>query len=313
MFTELFCNCILYPGVFEGVKLGTGKVWEKIGQEKKRGFLSPTDIELYNMIEDVCRKLVFNCPDDKIYAGCEFLCDSWIRTRNFEEADIRKALFVMDIMYSKEDVDNWKEILDKEINTKPELTNSAIQRKLDEILKVLNSLKGSTSEKKYSAQLLEDAIDFSKKVPKFFTEIGKEKTVYSGSIAEDGYKVRISFEPVRTRPEIPAFGGICYLLAPPVDISQKTKLCISMEFLDKNISQITLELKKTEHKEPDDEMKYVLHNRKEGICDYVLDLDACPKKIKESLGEIVLATDVTDFSDDNLLYAEIVIYRMEFM
>lgn len=86
-----------------------------------------------------------------------------------------------------------------------------------------------------------------------------------------------------------------------------------MEFLDKNISQITLELKKTEHKEPDDEMKYVLHNRKEGICDYVLDLDACPKKIKESLGEIVLATDVTDFSDDNLLYAEIVIYRMEFM
>ena len=30
MFTELFCNCILYPGVFEGVKLGTGKVWEKI-------------------------------------------------------------------------------------------------------------------------------------------------------------------------------------------------------------------------------------------------------------------------------------------
>ena len=203
--------------------------------------------------------------------------------------------------------------MNQEIEANPELNNFAIQRKLlDEILEALKKLHGSTSEKKYSAQPLEDAIDFSKKVPKFFTEIGKEKTVYSGSIAEGGYKVRISFEPVRARPEIPAFGGICYLLAPPADISQKRKLCISMEFLDKNISQITLELKKTEHKEPD-EMKYVLHNRKEGICDYVLDLDACPKKIKELLGEIVLATEVADFSDENLLYAEIVIYRMEFI
>lgn len=159
-----------------------------IGQEKKRGFLSPTDIELYNMIEDVCRKLVFNCPDDKIYAGCEFLCDSWIRTRNFEEADIRKALFVMDIMYSKEDVDNWKEILDKEINTKPELTNSAIQRKLDEILKVLNSLKGSTSEKKYSAQLLEDAIDFSKKFRSSLQKSEKRKRCIAEVLQKTGIK-----------------------------------------------------------------------------------------------------------------------------
>lgn len=40
MFTEVFCNCILYPGVFEVLKLGTGKVWEMIEQKKNDGLLS---------------------------------------------------------------------------------------------------------------------------------------------------------------------------------------------------------------------------------------------------------------------------------
>lgn len=42
-------------------------------------------------------------------------------------------------------------------------------------------------------------------------------------------------------------------------------------------------------------MKYILYNRKEGICDYALDLDDCPRKTKESVGEIVLVTDAAPF------------------
>ena len=141
MFTDVFCNCILYPGVFEGVKLGTGKVWERIVQEKKNASLSSTDIKLYNLIEGVCRKLAFYCTDDTIYAGCELLCNVWMRKRKFELEDIRYALSEAGIACS--DLKNWKELLNQAIEANPELNNFAIQRKLDEILEALKKLHGS--------------------------------------------------------------------------------------------------------------------------------------------------------------------------
>lgn len=87
---------------------------------------------------------------------------------------------------------------------------------------------------------------------------------------------------------------------------------VSLEFLDRNISQITLELKKAGHTEPDDEKKYVIKNQQVRNREYIFDLSDCPVKIKEELSEIVLATDATDFCDENWLYAEILIQQIAF-
>lgn len=46
--------------------------------------------------------------------------------------------------------------------------------------------------------------------------------------------------------------------------------------------------------------------------EYIFDLSDCPVKIKEELSEIVLATDATDFCDENWLYAEILIRQIAF-
>ena len=70
--------------------------------------------------------------------------------------------------------------------------------------------------------------------------------------------------------------------------------------------------KKAGHTEPDDEKKYVIKNQQAGNREYIFDLSDCPVKIKEELSEIVLATDATDFCDENWLYAEILIQQIAF-
>ena len=178
--------------MYDGAKLGAGKIWSLLTDKKKSGQLSSTDIELYNLIEKVSRKLAGSYSDDSIYSVCEILCNTWLRKRSFGLEDIREALKLIGIAHSKEELVLWK------------------------------------------------------------------------------------------------------------------------EFLDRNISQITLELKKAGHTEPDDEKKYVIKNQQAGNREYIFDLSDCPVKIKEELSEIVLATDATDFCDENWLYAEILIQQIAF-
>lgn len=192
MFSEFFCSCFLYPAMYDGAKLGAGKIWSLLSDKKKSGQLSSTDIELYNLIEKVSRKLAGSYLDDSIYSVCEILCNTWLRKRSFGLEDIREALKLIGIDHSKEELVLWK------------------------------------------------------------------------------------------------------------------------EFLDRNISQITLELKKAGHTEPDDEKKYVIKNQQVRNREYIFDLSDCPVKIKEELSEIVLATDATDFCDENWLYAEILIQQIAF-
>lgn len=192
MFSEFFCSCFLYPAMYDGAKLGAGKIWSFLSDKKKSGQLSSTDIELYNLIEKVSRKLAGSYSDDSIYSVCEILCNTWLRKRSFGLEDIREALKLIGIAHSKEELVLWK------------------------------------------------------------------------------------------------------------------------EFLDRNISQITLELKKAGHTEPDDEKKYVIKNQQVRNREYIFDLSDCPVKIKEELSEIVLATDATDFCDENWLYAEILIRQIAF-
>lgn len=312
MFTELFCSYFLYPAAYDGVKLGAGKIWRFLSEKRKNGQLSSTDIELYNLIEKVARKLAGKYPDDNIYSGCEILCDGWMRKRSFCLEDIREALKVIGTDHSENDLKLWKESLDQEIDNNQELSNSLVRCRLDEILACLQEQSKKNIEHKKPATQLEENIDFKKDPLIFFTQAGKEKTVYTAMPEKDGLKVCIKFQPTRIRPEIPEFGGICRLFSPPVSILSKQKIKISLEFLDRNISQITLELKKAGHTQPDDEKKYVIRNQSAGDVEYIFDLSDCPAKIKEELAEIVLATDVSDFCNEDLLYAEIIIRQISF-
>lgn len=312
MFTELFCSCFLYPAAYDGVKLGVGKIWRFLSEKKKNGQLSSTDIELYNLIEKISRKLAFRYPDDNIYSGCEILCDGWLRKRRFCLEDIRKALKVIGTDHSEKELKFWKESLDQEIDKNQELLNSLVRCRLDEILTCLQEQNKKNIEHKNPVIQLEENIDFKKDPLTFFTQVGKEKTVYTAMPEKDGLKVCIKFQPTRIRPEIPGFGGICRLFSPPVSILSKQRIKISLEFLDRNISHITLELKKAEHTQPDDEKKYVIKNQQTGDREYIFDLGDCPVKIKEELAEIVLATDASDFCNEDLLYAEILIRQIAF-
>ena len=47
--------------------------------------------------------------------------------------------------------------------------------------------------------------------------------------------------------------------------------------------------------------------------EYRIDLKDCPDKIKNNLGEIVLAAYVEDFCDENKLETEILLQRIEFL
>lgn len=313
MFTELFCSYFLYPAMYDGVKLGTGKIWRFFSEKKKTGQLSLTDIELYDLIETVSRKLACRYPDDNIYSGCEILCDGWLRKRNFCMEDIQKALNVIGIKHSEKERELWKESLDQEIEKNQKLFNSLVRCKLEEVLTRLQEQNEKTAEAKKPVMELEENIDIKKDLPIFFTNIGKEKTVYTAVPEKDGLKICIKFEPTRIRPEIPDYGGICYRFSPPVSILSKQRVKVSLEFLDRNISQITLELKKSGHTQPDDEKKYVLENQQTGIREYAFDLQDCPAKIKEELAEIVLATDVSDFCDENCLYTEIFVGEIAFV
>lgn len=93
----------------------------------------------------------------------------------------------------------------------------------------------------------------------------------------------------------------------------KSKIQISIDFEDDHLSQITLELKKAGHKLPEDEKKYIIKNNGLARNDQIIDLNDCPFQIKEDLGEIVLATEVTDFRDCNKLSSAITIRRIAFM
>lgn len=103
---------------------------------------------------------------------------------------------------------------------------------------------------------LEEDIDVRKDLSVFFTNNGKEKSVYSVVPEKDGLKIAINFELTRIRPEIPGYGGICCLFSPPVSILSKQKVKIFLGFLDRNIHHITMELKKAAHTLSDDEKKY---------------------------------------------------------
>lgn len=312
MFTEVFCSCFLYPATYDAVKLGTGKIWNYLLDKKKEGQLSLTDIELYDLIETVSRRLACGYPDDNIYSGCEILCNVWLRKGSFCLEDIQEALKAIGIDYTEEAV-LWKKSLDQEIDKNQKLVNSSLRSKVDEVLTYLQKQNEKNVEQKNPAMQMEKNIDIKEDLPIFFTSIGKEKTVYTAVPEKDGLKICIKFEPARIRPEIPDYGGICYLLSPPVGILLKQKLKISLEFLDKNISQITVELKKARHMEPDDEKKYVIKNQHIGNREYIFDLSDCPVKIKEELAEIVLSTDVADFCDENWLYTEVIIRKIEFI
>ena len=311
MFSEFFCSCFLYPAMYDGAKLGAGKIWSFLSDKKKSGQLSSTDIELYNLIEKVSRKLAGSYSDDSIYSVCEILCNTWQRKRSFGLEDIREALKLIGIAHSKEELVLWKESLDQEIEKNQKLFNSLVRCKL-EGLTYLQEQSDKNIVVKKPVMELEENIDVMKDPPIFFTNIGKEKTVYAVVPKKDGLKICIKFEPTRIRPEIPDYGGICCLFSPPVSIVSKQRMKVSLEFLDRNISQITLELKKAGHTEPDDEKKYVIKNQQAGNREYIFDLSDCPVKIKEELSEIVLATDATDFCDENWLYAEILIQQIAF-
>ena len=116
MFSEFFCSCFLYPAMYDGAKLGAGKIWSFLSDKKKSGQLSSTDIELYNLIEKVSRKLAGSYLDDSIYSVCEILCNTWLRKRSFGLEDIREALKLIGIAHSKEELVLWKEFLDRNIS-----------------------------------------------------------------------------------------------------------------------------------------------------------------------------------------------------
>lgn len=310
MFTDIFCSYFLGPAAYDVVKLGVGKIWGLLSERKKAGQLSLEDIKLYDLIEQVSRKLAGIYPDDNIYSGCEILCNAWLRKRGFYREDILEALKAIGIAQPEKEADLWKKTLDQEIDRNQELTNSAMRIKMDQIRDRLPEPK--SKEEKYPVMQMEKDIDIKKALSLFFTNIGKERTVYTAIPEKDGLKIAINFEPTRIRPEIPAYGGACCLFSPPVSILSKQKIKISIEFLDKNIDQITVELKKAGHVEPDDEKKYVIKNQQTGSGAYVFDLCDCPAKIKEELAEIVLATDAADFCDENCLHTEILVRGIMF-
>lgn len=313
MFTELFCNCFVYPATYEGIKLGTGKIWKMIADAKNEKKLSSTDISLYNLIEEVCRKQVKNGSDDKLYSGCEILCSAWLRNTRFTESDIRLALNEMGEPLPKSTkIDSFKKLLEEEISKNQELTNTAILNKLEQIIASLP--KESESIFETEAKTVYPTLNNidTEIPPKYFTNIGKEHTVYSHYTTKNGLRIRINFEPTRIRPDFPDFGGLYYRFSPPYSIVSKKYLKVFLEFLDENIRHITLELKKTGHKHPDDEMKYVIKNLQNGCREYIFDLDKCPHNIKEELGEIVLSTSATDFADENYLCSEICISQIIF-
>lgn len=131
MFSEFFCSCFLYPAMYDGAKLGAGKIWSFLSDKKKSGQLSSTDIELYNLIEKVSRKLAGSYSDDSIYSVCEILCNTWLRKRSFGLEDIREALKLIGIAHSKEELVLWKESLDQEIEKNQKLFNSLVRCKLE--------------------------------------------------------------------------------------------------------------------------------------------------------------------------------------
>ncbi len=312
MFTEAFCNIILYPAIFEGTKLGTGMVWKALEEKKEEGRLSNTDILLYTVIKSFCRnKLGTRVSEDKLYAVCEILCNNWLRERSIEQDGIKSAMEQMEIYQDSKTIAQWKKELEEEIRKYPELVDYKVIGDLDRILEILESRE----IEKYpeAAMLLEERVDFSRKIPQFFANDSSEKTVYSYEMQENGCKVSISFEPRRTRPISPRYSGIFYLFTPPVNIMGKNILQMSMTFLDAHIGKITLELKKAGHTEPDDEKKYDILNTGNHTMEYRIDLKDCPDKIKNNLGEIVLATYVEDFCDENKLETEILLQRIEFL
>lgn len=314
MFTEFFCSNILYPAMYDAAKCGAGKIWRSLSDKKKSGQLSSTDIELYDLIERVSRKLAGNYSADNIYSGCEILCDAWLRKRRFDSEDIREALKAIGIAHSEKELHLWKKSLDQEIKKDEELFKTSVTCSLEQIIACLQEQHEKDIGSRLFISPLGEDVDVRKDLSVFFTNIGKEKSVYSVVSEKDGLKIAINFEPTRIRPEIPGYGGACCLFSPPVSILSKQKVKISLGFLDKNIRHITLELKKAGHTLPDDEKKYVIENQQQtGVQEYMFDLQDCPVKIKEELAEIVLVTDVADFCDENCLYTEIFIEQIVFI
>ena len=313
MFSDVFCDCFLYPAIFEGIKLGTGKVWNIIQEKDRAGELTSTDTRLYKLIESVCRKFMKRCSNDTLYSCCEFLCNLWLNDKSFSYTAVQNALYKANYSCTMSTAKALCKSLNEEIYRSQELSNAAVLKHLEQILLLLQDQHKETVSRIPVAAPMGDNIDISKSSPIFFTNIGKEKTVYNLVREETQCRISINFEPIRIRPEIPAYGGVCYLLSPAINIMSKSKIQISIDFEDDHLSQITLELKKAGHKLPEDEKKYIIKNNGLARNDQIIDLNDCPFQIKEDLGEIVLATEVTDFRDCNKLSSAITIRRIAFM
>ena len=65
---------------------------------------------------------------------------------------------------------------------------------------------------------------------KFFAANGKERTVYTVTeIGADEYKIQITMEPNRLRPDIPEFAGLYYEFDESLDLGRKQKLAVDIE------------------------------------------------------------------------------------
>ncbi len=253
------------------------------------------------------------CSNDTLYSCCEFLCNLWLNDKSFSSTAVQNALRKANYSCTMSTAKALCKSLNEEIYRSQELSNAAVLKHLEQILLLLQDQHKETVSRIPVAAPMGDNIDISKSSPIFFTNIGKEKTVYNLVREETQCRISINFEPIRIRPEIPAYGGVCYLLSPAINIMSKSKIQISIDFEDDHLSQITLELKKAGHKLPEDEKKYIIKNNGLARNDQIIDLNDCPFQIKEDLGEIVLATEVTDFRDCNKLSSAITIRRIAFM
>lgn len=147
---------------------------------------------------------------------------------------------------------------------------------------------------------------------KFFAANGKERTVYTVTeIGADEYKIQITMEPNRLRPDIPEFAGLYYEFDESLDLGRKQKLAVDIEFLDAGLKVLNLELKCKN----DLSKKYTYYVKNDVPGQKTVkkfDLADCDYEVRRNAGQIVLATFPTDFSDMNMLSAEFILHGITF-
>ena len=137
MFSDVFCDCFLYPAIFEGIKLGTGKVWNIIQEKDRAGELTSTDTRLYKLIESVCRKFMKRCSNDTLYSCCEFLCNLWLNDKSFSSTAVQNALRKANYSCTMSTAKALCKSLNEEIYRSQELSNAAVLKHLEQILLLL--------------------------------------------------------------------------------------------------------------------------------------------------------------------------------